>query len=197
MPDYSKSKIYKLVSNVSDEIYIGSTCQPLYKRKAGHKADYKRYLQGKGRYMTSFKIFEKGDIEIILIEECNFYNKDELHRKEREYIEKIECVNKCIPGRTHKEYCEDNKDKISKISKEYKQNNKEKIKQQLKEYRETNKEKIQQQKKQYNLDNKEKIQQKKKKYRENNKDKIKEKAKAKYQKKKLEKIKNENHSIET
>ena len=34
MPDYSKSKIYKLVSNHTNDIYIGSTCQSLSMRKA-------------------------------------------------------------------------------------------------------------------------------------------------------------------
>ena len=148
MPDYSKSKIYKLISNHTNEIYIGSTCQSLSMRKAAHSRDYKSYLRGKYHYVSSFKIFEKGDVDIVLIEECNFHNKDELHKRERYYIEKYKCVNKYLPYRTHEEYLEDNKNNA-------------------------------------------------KKWRENNKDKVKQNNKEYHQKKKLEKIKNENHSIET
>jgi hypothetical protein len=32
MPDYKNGKIYKLWSHEGDDIYIGSTVQPLYKR---------------------------------------------------------------------------------------------------------------------------------------------------------------------
>jgi len=166
MPDYSKSKIYKLVSNHTNDIYIGSTCQSLHQRKSGHFRAYKKYLSGKSHYMTSFKLFEKGDVDIVLIEEYSFNNKDELHRKEREYIEKLECVNKYIPGRTLKEYYQDNKDKI---------------KQQTKQYRIDNKEKINQNNKQYRIDNKEKAKEYQKEYRENNKDKIKQNWKKFYQ----------------
>ena len=171
MPDYSKGKIYKLVSNVSDEIYIGSTVQPLHQRKAGHFKSYKSYLSGKGGYTTSFKLIEKGDVEIILIEECSVHNKMELHRKEREYIEKLVCLNKRIPGRTRKEWGEDNKEKNKQYNKEYRQNNKEKLQQKEKQYYENNKKKINQQKKKYYEKNKEKLIKIAKEYRENNKDK--------------------------
>ena len=115
MPDYSKGKIYKLVSNYTDDIYIGSTCQSLSMRKGGHSRDYKKYLSGKYHFVSSFKLCEKGDIDIVLIEDCCVHNKDELHRKERYYIEKYNCINKYIPGRTRQEYCQDNKALIIKI----------------------------------------------------------------------------------
>ena len=35
--DYSKAKIYQIINDVSDDIYIGSTCQPLSKRVAEHR----------------------------------------------------------------------------------------------------------------------------------------------------------------
>lgn len=117
MADYSKSKIYKLVSNYTNDIYIGSTIQPLHQRKANHIADFKRYINGRFHYVTSFKLCEKGQVDIILLEECNFHNKDELRRKEREYIDKLECVNKFIPGRTYKEYYDDSKEKRKQYEK--------------------------------------------------------------------------------
>ena len=37
MPDYSKGKIYKLLNIIDDEIYVGSTTQPLRKHLCEHK----------------------------------------------------------------------------------------------------------------------------------------------------------------
>jgi hypothetical protein len=37
MPNYQNAKIYKLWSPEGDDIYIGSTTQPLFARKAQHK----------------------------------------------------------------------------------------------------------------------------------------------------------------
>ena len=39
--DYSKAKIYQIINDVSDDIYIGSTCQPLSKRMAEHRTSMK------------------------------------------------------------------------------------------------------------------------------------------------------------
>src|SRR5438128_267479 len=102
MPDYSKGKVYKLVSNVSDLIYIGSTINPLYKRKNIHIQDYKRYLNGKFNYVSSFEIIKLGveNLDIILLEQVKASNRDELNARERFYIESMTCVNKQITART-------------------------------------------------------------------------------------------------
>mgnify|MGYP005861267615 CR=1 FL=1 len=104
MPNYQNSKIYRIISNNTNRQYIGSTVQPLSVRLAGHKKDYKRYQNGKTHYVTSFDIFEDGNYRIELI--CNYpcNSKAELHSKEGEYIRDLECVNRCIAGRTKKEY---------------------------------------------------------------------------------------------
>jgi hypothetical protein len=100
-------------------IYIGSTCQSLAIRKAGHKRNYKSWKIGKRTFTTSFKLFEddKDNVDIVLIENVNCNNKEELHKRERFYIETINCVNKIIVGRTSKEWREDNKDIITKNKK--------------------------------------------------------------------------------
>ena len=35
---YDKAKVYKLVDDISDDSYVGSTCQPLSKQMAEHSA---------------------------------------------------------------------------------------------------------------------------------------------------------------
>ena len=41
--DYQNGKIYCLRSHKTDLVYVGSTCQPLYKRLNEHKNYYKMY----------------------------------------------------------------------------------------------------------------------------------------------------------
>ena len=140
--DYSKSKIYKIVCDTNGLLYIGSTVQKLCKRLSGHRDKYKRYLEGKSNFITSFDIIKNNNYKIILIENYPCNSKEELEREERKYIESIECVNKNIPTRTDKEYRITNKHKIKERNKEYKLNNKDKIKEQKKEYYEKNKDKL-------------------------------------------------------
>jgi hypothetical protein len=62
--------------------------------------------------------------EIYLIENYPCNSKQELCKRERHYVETIDCVNKYIPSRTKKEYYQDNKDIIIKKNAEYlKKNN--------------------------------------------------------------------------
>jgi len=55
MLDYSKSRIYKIVSDQIDKIYIGSTVEPLSKRMTKHRSDYRRWKNGKYHYITFLK----------------------------------------------------------------------------------------------------------------------------------------------
>ncbi len=106
MVNYGNGKIYKLISNNSDKIYIGSTCQSLAKRKAKHKEDSIRYNNGKYHYVSSFELFNLGDVDVILLENYPCKNKEELHARERFYIEENldTCVNVKVPNRTKQEY---------------------------------------------------------------------------------------------
>jgi hypothetical protein len=211
MPDYSKSKIYRL--DCGDLIYIGSTTQPLAKRKGKHKTDYLNNYCCRSKIVYQYAVDNDlsltEDIRIELICECPCDNKEQLSAIEGKYIRQYKeeygdkCVNKCIAGRTDKEYYEDNKDKILEQKKEYYEDNKDKIAKQKKEYREKNKDKIadqhkeyyennkekhSQHMKEYNQKNKDKISQQKKEYRECNKDKIAEQQKQ-YKQKNKDKIK--------
>jgi hypothetical protein len=128
MVNYNLGKIYKIIDNTTNNIYIGSTCEPILTRRlTKHVGNYREYLKGKHNYITSFKIFENADYNIILIENYPCNSKDELIARERYYIENTVCVNKSIPGRTKREYRCDNAEKINEYSKQYYKDNKEKI----------------------------------------------------------------------
>ena len=65
---YANGKIYKITDNAYTKCYIGSTIQPLSSRIGGHRRDYKRYLDGKRNFITSFALFEEFGVENCKIE---------------------------------------------------------------------------------------------------------------------------------
>ena len=158
--DYSKACIYKIVCRDIEikDCYVGSTSN-LIKRKYYHKyvcnnANSKRYNFYVYNFIRDNGGFDNWDF--IEIEKFDCKTKEELHRRERYYIETLKAsLNKNIPTRTHKEYNYDNKKIINERNKLYKEKNKDIIKERNKLYRQNNKEQI----------------------KERNKDKIKEKLK--------------------
>tara|TARA_R110002167_G_scaffold75435_2_gene210507 strand:- start:268 stop:849 length:582 start_codon:yes stop_codon:yes gene_type:complete len=182
--NYQQTKIYKIWSPNTEQVYIGATTVTLAQR------------MGKHRQLTnncaSKIIIDLGDAKIELIEEFPCNNKMESDKKEGEYIRKIDCVNKVIIGRTNKEWYIDNKEKKTEQTKIYRENNKEKISEKTKAYRLANLEKVrEQEREQYKAKNKEKLSEQRKAYRIENLEKIRlrdrERGKAKREKAKLKK----------
>jgi hypothetical protein len=141
---YVRGKIYKIICNTTGLVYIGSTCKPrLCQRLASHVSNYKSFIAGNYHYVTSFKIIENGDYQILLLEEYPCSSKDQLKVVEAKHIRELDsCVNKNIPGRTMKEYNEDNKDHLKEYRREYREANKDNIKKNKGEYYEQNKERL-------------------------------------------------------
>ena len=166
MVNYQNGKIYAIRSFKTDEIYIGSTTQKLCQRLQKHKANKKCYEKGYHNYVTSYKILDYEDVYIELIENVPCNSKEELLKKEGEYIREMICVNKINPAPMTKEI-------KKQKNKEYHEKNKEAIKQQRKEYREKNKEAIKQKKKKYYEKNIDFVKQKSKEYYEKAKQKVK------------------------
>ena len=48
MVNYANGKIYKIISDNDDRIYIGSTCEGLSRRMTHHRAESKKYQSNKG-----------------------------------------------------------------------------------------------------------------------------------------------------
>jgi hypothetical protein len=157
--DYKNSKIYKIYSlSNPDLVYVGSTTQPLSKRLAVHRRDYRAWKNGGKKYLSSFDIIDVcDDYRIELLEECPCDNREQLHKTEGKYIKELTCVNKLVAGRTKKEWRQDNKEAISQWRKQHCQDNQEAITQYHKQYYQNNKEAINQYHKQYYQDNKGKI----------------------------------------
>ena len=84
-----------------------------------------------------YDLFNEYGVENCKIELLEYYHCDtlqELERREGEHIKTNKCVNKCVAGRTRKEYFHDIKDKHSEFMKKYYKENQEKIKENCKEY---------------------------------------------------------------
>jgi hypothetical protein len=188
---YKNGKIYRIVCNQTGLQYIGSTCKTLKQRLQQHKTSYKCYNGGKGNYITSFKIIEKNDYVIVLIEDFPCDRKEQLNARERFYVESMTCVNKNSPNKLielgqveyskqyNKEYYNENKDKISEQQKDYYNENKDKILDYQKDYRNENKNKILDYQKDYRNENKDKILEQQKQYYNDNKAELLDKGKEK------------------
>jgi len=184
MPDYIRSKIYQIICNTTGRRYIGATVQKyLSARLATHVS--------KKNTTSSNEIIDGGNYEMLLIESYPCSSKDQLHQRERFYIESMECVNKQIPCRTKEEkkeynkyYYDENKVDILKQQKYYYDENKEQKLVKQKDYYDENKVEILKQNKIRYVDNREQILAKQKKYDKINRDIINQKKREQYQAKK-------------
>ena len=127
MPNFENSSIYKICSFQTENIYIGSTTQPLSKRMSNHKNKFKN-----GLFTHSVtEILKYDDAKIILLKLFPCKCKAELDAEERRYIENnINCVNKKLPTRTQNEYRKTtiSKNKVKISNKKYKETHKAEIK---------------------------------------------------------------------
>jgi hypothetical protein len=155
MPDYSKGKIYKLQCD-DGYYYFGSSVNELRYRFANHKEDSKT---------KNFQVYQHINtigwdrVRIVLVEDYPCENKQQLIRKEDEYIrlhkDNTMCLNMICAFRTP----EQNAEHIAKYKKQHYEINKEEIAEQDKQYYEQNKERIAERKKQHYEANKERIKQ--------------------------------------
>ena len=167
---YKRGMIYT-IRNIKDDamIYVGSSINNLSKRFDNHKKCCKYSKSG----MKLYSLIENNDwtdwyIELYEAYPCN--NKKELNRREGEVIREIGTINKCIAGRTKKEWTEDNPEYYKEYYKKYYEMNADKIK----KWREDNTKYIKEYKKVYRECNADIIKENAKQYYKDNIDKFKE-----------------------
>lgn len=134
MNKYHGSMIYKLVNDVDEKIYIGSTFNGLRKRKCQHKSNAK--TKNTPVYLHLNNVGWE-NVKIILIEEFRCANKIELLRRERYWIDLLNPeLNRQLPTRSRSEwhkgekrcqYLLDNHEKRQNNSRVWHQNNKERV----------------------------------------------------------------------
>lgn len=133
-------KIYAIKSPQTTNVYYGSTIHSLNVRFSIHKSQYKKYVAGRIPYVcTSAKILQYDDAFIELIEEYECKTKEDLEKREKEYIQNNPCVNIQGKGATwtkqdHSEYRKDWLLKNPDYIKNYREKNAEKEKEYQKQY---------------------------------------------------------------
>ena len=117
MVDYSKAKIYKVLNDVDDDVYIGATCQSLSIRMVGHR---KARTSTKHKNYKLYRKMNEIGVEhfyIELFKETPCDNKEQLRAIEGDYIRKYGTLNSNIAGRTREEWNEQNKERKNEQSK--------------------------------------------------------------------------------
>lgn len=165
MPNYQNGKIYCIRSHQIEEVYVGSTTQPLSVRIGEHRRTYKGYINGKRTYLSVFEMMKYADCYIELVEDFPCNSKEQLCGREGHFIREMNSVNKKIEGRTKAEWRVDNREKILADQKEYNRKNKKK-------------------RSEYYQENKDMIRHTKRKYVENNREHVAELRRAGYQRRK-------------
>ena len=154
--DYNNGKIYCIRNNITDDIYVGSTTQPLSKRMAKHRQDSRREIKMHRPFYLKVNELGIDNFYIELIENYPCESLEQLRKREGHYIRKMGTLNQQIAGRTCKELLEQNKEKVKEYFKEYSKEYREKQRN-IKEWVEQNKEKVKQYDKEYREQNKDKI----------------------------------------
>jgi hypothetical protein len=85
MPDFTQSKVYKLVNDTDDEIYVGSTCGTLRRRKCGHKISATKHTNR--RVYTHLNAIGWDNVRIVLLQSVPCANRDELRAAEQHWID--------------------------------------------------------------------------------------------------------------
>lgn len=141
-----KARIYKIVNDIDDQIYVGSTRNPLFKRMACHRYAAKIMTDNRKLYVHMRNVGIK-HFSIVLIEECEYEDRLQVRIKEDEYIKALGAglnssaaildVNNRIEKR--RRYRAQNRAKINASAKVYRTKNNARIREYLKEYYHKNK----------------------------------------------------------
>ena len=104
--NYSTGKIYCIKDNVSKDVYVGHTIQPLNVRLRKHVTDYRGFmgLNNKPRnFRGSAEVIFNGDYDIHLLQEYPCETKKQLEKIETYWIlkmsEKFNITNKNMPSK--------------------------------------------------------------------------------------------------
>ena len=130
--DFSKGKIYCIRNNINDQIYVGSTTQPLSKRIEKHRSSAKDLKRGRCTLCQLMNELGVPNFYIKPIEEYPCENIEQLRLKEGEHIRKMATLNDQIAGRTTLEYRKENKEQKVEYDKNYIDFNKDKVTEQQK-----------------------------------------------------------------
>lgn len=175
-------RVYKIVTDLSDDVYVGSTFLTVEERFQTHKYDYTAWKKGKYRQnIKSFDMFDRYSVDhckVFLLNEYNVVDRRHLEVYETLWIHKLKALNGTQPvggllvRYYMKHYRKDNKDHIKESKKKYREDNKDHIREMKNKYAQEHTEQIKERTKTYYESSKDKILERNKNYYESNKDRI-------------------------
>ena len=150
--DYSKACIYQICCkdlSIKD-VYIGSTTNLIERRRlhksACHNENGRAYNVPVYRFIREHNGWDNWTV--IKVEDAAVTCREDLLKLERDCMVRLKAtLNKDVPGRSLKEWYQDNKTEIGEQKKLYREANKDKINEYSKEYHEKNKDQINEKKK--------------------------------------------------
>jgi superfamily II DNA helicase RecQ len=177
---YLNSRIY-CIWCIDGYYYIGSTTTDIRYRLRDHKHHSRQYPERK--VYKHINNLGWDNVEIKCLEEYVCSSREELVKKENEYIRACEgdefCLNNNNAFQTEEElkqvqavYRQENRDKILEYKKRYRDENTEKIRAYNEKYVTENKDSVYEKRREYIAQNREKIYQKTKEYNEAHKEEI-------------------------
>ena len=117
--NYKNGNIYKILNTIDDNVYVGSTTEPLCKRMWKHKWDVKNNRFITRPFYVKAKEYGFDNFYIELIENYPCECKEEVVAREGYWIRQIGTLNAIVAGRTPKEYYEDNKERKQQQTHDY------------------------------------------------------------------------------
>jgi hypothetical protein len=105
----STVNFYKIVCLQGGMAYVGSTCSPLHVVLHKYENNYRRYLDGKINFHSSFIVLQRGTYTIQLIDSVQCNDKKIRNTIEALYILNEDAVNQCPPEHDNKEKIKQNK----------------------------------------------------------------------------------------
>lgn len=124
---YSNGNIYKIWNKITNDIYVGSTCQSLAQRMEKHREAARGKVKAHRQLYVKMNEFGHEHFHIELIEEYPCDNKEQLRKTEGEYTIQLGTLNLCVAGRTRTETLQAYRQTPDEDIKKYYQDNKENI----------------------------------------------------------------------
>ena len=140
---YKNGKIYMITDTNYTKCYIGSTIQRLCSRMAKHRDNFLKQ-RFPIRSCVLFEEFGIDGLKMELIELFPCKSREELLAREGYHIKHCDCdcVNRCLAGRSEKEWRKEHIEQKQAYDKNYNEVNKEHRARNCKIYRETHKKEI-------------------------------------------------------
>ena len=139
---YDKAKIYQFVNDITDDVYIGPTCQLLSKRMAEHRISIRNNWDKNMQLYQKMNEIGVDHFRIELIKESPYDNIEYLRAIEGKYIREMGAWDNQVAGRTHSECYNEFKERYKPIKENYRANNRDLLNEKNRSYYNDRKEEI-------------------------------------------------------